>query len=325
MKIYIHYKITEEPWGGGNSFLKAFRNYLINSPEHEYIDDINKDFDIFFVNGAHKAPGTYIDIQEISNRVKPNILMKVLGKKQIPVIYRLDGARKTYNGQKSEMDEIQENILNIANHVILQSNFTLSTFVDNNIHIPNYDIIYNGIDNGLFNLDGKAIWDKKQKLKIIAASWSSNINKGFQTISDFSLNRNIQVDFIGNWNDNIPKNNIIHTPPLKQNKLSEYFKNNHIFLFPSKNESCSNVLLEAISSGLPVFYHNSGANPEISKDCGIALPAVINQEAITELLYKMQTNYDLYYENIKKCRINFSMNTVAEKYIDVFKKVLNKK
>ena len=35
IKVYIYYNITEKPWGGGNSFLKSFKKYIIANRSDE--------------------------------------------------------------------------------------------------------------------------------------------------------------------------------------------------------------------------------------------------------------------------------------------------
>jgi len=40
-------------------------------------------------------------------------------------------------------------------------------------------------------------------------------------------------------------------------------------VFFSENESCPNVVLEALASGLPILYKDSGATPEVVGKCGL--------------------------------------------------------
>lgn len=41
-----------------------------------------------------------------------------------------------------------------------------------------------------------------------------------------------------------------------------------LLFFPSENEPCPNTPIEAILSGIPVCYNNSGGTPEVVGDCG---------------------------------------------------------
>jgi len=47
----------------------------------------------------------------------------------------------------------------------------------------------------------------------------------------------------------------------------EYWKMKLLF-FPSENEPCSNIPIEAILSGVPVCYSDTGGTPEVVRDCG---------------------------------------------------------
>ena len=53
------------------------------------------------------------------------------------------------------------------------------------------------------------------------------------------------------------------------NKKDFLYKSSDVFLHPSENDNCPNVVLEAMSSGLPIIYHNSGGTPEIASDYGV--------------------------------------------------------
>ena len=57
-------------------------------------------------------------------------------------------------------------------------------------------------------------------------------------------------------------------------EIAKILKQAQIFLFPSENEACSNTVIEALASGLPVLYHDSGGTPELCKidKFGMALP-----------------------------------------------------
>ena len=51
MKVPIFYRFTEGPWGGGNQFLKALREYFIN--RGCYVES-PKEADVILFNSHHK-------------------------------------------------------------------------------------------------------------------------------------------------------------------------------------------------------------------------------------------------------------------------------
>ena len=106
-------------------------------------------------------------------------------------------------------------------------------------------------------------------------------------VPDIGEFENVEVTFVGNWNHEIDHKKVIMHKPMNQVNLSRFYRENHILLFPSKNESCPNTVLEALSSGLPILYHESGGTPEIAKNYGVP----INTEDYVESLEKIKNNY----------------------------------
>ena len=324
MKVYIYYNITDKPWGGGNSFLKAFRNYIIhNRKDITLVNSINGEYDIFLMNGGHKDQGIYIDLDEVVKYAKPFSLKKIFTKKKTKVISRLDGIRIRYNKTKSEMDELQLNASKLADYVIFQSRECLMSFREIGYRGQNYSIIYNGVDQDIFNINRKLKWDKDNGIKILSAAWSSNINKGFEIMSLFSEIEGVESHYVGNWCKEVNPRKVNIHPPVKQEELSKHYNKCDLFLHAAQNDSCPNVVLEALSSGLPVIYHNSGGTPEIASNYGVPLPDVISRESLQVTLDKIKSNYEFLYSRIESDMSNFSINNVAEQYLKVFEKVLN--
>jgi len=332
MRLFIYYNTTDKPWGGSNSFIKAFKKYINNKRKVaiQLVTDINADYDIFFMNGCSKSAAkgkrTSINLKEIEKIKKygyTSFIKRVLSKKiKKKIVYRLDGLRAIYNNEFSPMDELQIQASNFADHIVFQSKHCLDSFKSFGYNKNNYSIITNGVDQAIFTMR-KRLWNKIDKLKIFSANWSSNPNKGFRTIAAFSENERIESYFVGNWPDKIDKKNVIFFPPMKQEELAKRYKKCDIFLHAAKNDPCPNTVLEALSCGLPVIYHNSGGSVEIAKEYGVPLPKLINDETIQTTLEKIKQNYDVLVKRIIRDRQEFSIDYVAEKYIEVFSKLLS--
>lgn len=323
MKIYIYYNITEKPWGGGNSFLKAFRNYIHRSRKDvEIVTSINDDYDVFFMNGGHKDQGVYIDLKEVGKIARPSLIKRFLGKKRPEIIYRLDGARFRYSKTRSEMDDLQFKALSLADHAIFQSEECLDSFKEVGYSGKNYSIILNGVDQTIFNTHGKTRWDRGTTVKILSTGWSSNIHKGFEVISLFSEIEGVESYFVGNWCKEVDVRKVKVIPPVKQEELSLYYKDSDLFLHAAEDDPCPNVVLEALCSGLPIIYHNSGGTKELAANYGVPLPEIISKESLTATIKKIKTDYGLYVDRIENDMKRFSIDTVAEQYLAVFEKVL---
>ena len=324
IKLYIHYKITEGPWGGGNQFLKALRNY-INAFKHgqvEIVADIDKNYDLFLMNSGYEGPGIFLDIQTVKNikkygytKLKKRLFRKNLNKK---IVHRLDGLRAIYNNQWDKMDELQLQACRLADHLIFQSTHCLESFKRYGYDGDNYSIVYNGVDQSIFNTRGKEFWNGAEKLKVFSCNWSSNPRKGYSTIARFSEIKCVESYFVGNWPEEIDKRKVICFPPMEQEELASYYKKCDVFLHAARNDPCPNVVLEALSCGLPIIYHDSGGTPEISRNYGLPLPDQITTDTMIDLIDTIKVKYTYFVENIKKDMKKFSIERAVAEYLRVF-------
>lgn len=331
IKLYIHYEIKEGPWGGGNQFLKAFRNHIVESNKDnvEIVADIDEKYDIFLMNSGYQGPGLFLDlrvVRDIKNygytKLTKRLFRKNQGKK---IIYRLDGLRAVYNDHWDKMDDLQLQASRLADYLIFQSRHCLESFKRFGYDDDNYSIVCNGVDQRIFNTDGTMFWNGTGKLKFFSCNWSSNPRKGYSVIARFSEITGIECYFVGNWPEEIDKRKVICLPPMRQEELADHYKKCDIFLHAARDDPCPNVVLEALSSGLPVIYHNSGGTPEIAGNYGIPLPVEITAETIYDIIGKMKESYPNFVENIKKDMKSFSIERAAEEYLKIFSGLINQK
>lgn len=325
MRIYTHYKTTEDPWGGINSFNRAFKNYIIeNRKDIKIIEDFYAKYDIIFLSAASSGKGKETDIEEIKKRITKKWFHKFINKKIPKIILRLDGLRAFYSDSFLPNDQKQIDLADLADYIIFQSNYSLNNFKHFGYNKNNYSIINNGVDQNIFNLKDKVFYNNDRKLKILSVSWSNNLNKGFQTISDFSENNDIEVYFVGNWNTSVKPKSVNIISPLKSTELAKMYKQCDVFLHSAKNDPCPNVVLEALSCGLPVIHTNSGGTPEIAEGFGIKLPDLINQNEIAKITNEIKENYNYWVNNIKKEHYKFSMQNTGNQYLSIFENILKK-
>ena len=106
---------------------------------------------------------------------------------------------------------------------------------------------------------------------------------------DNNLNFNkYSVTFVGNTF--VKFKNIKTIPVQTSRKLGNIFNKHSIYLTASKNDPCSNSLLEALACKLPSIVLNSGGHPEILKKRGY----VFNSEI--EMLNKIHSLKSKYKE-----------------------------
>ena len=100
-----------------------------------------------------------------------------------------------------------------------------------------------------------------------------------------------------------------------------------MFVFPSRYEACTLVLLEAIASGLPVITAASTGGAEvITPECGILLNSTENVEELATALRLLTRDHNLRVQMGQAARIvaeQHSWTSMGDKYLHLFK-ALNK-
>lgn len=310
MKIYIHYDITNQPWGGINSFFKAFKEHVKLYSNVKVVDRITDDCDILLM-GAN-AYGR-------EERIKYSDIERVKGR-GVKVIHRLDGLRSKYtkNTEFSRGDLKQIKLAELADYLIFQSKSCYDVFKDMGLLNNKCTIIPNGVNQEIFNSKGLCRdYRTELKFKILSVSWSSNINKGFETIAKMSEMPGVQSFFVGNWCKDVDSKQVTILKPVRRKYLAQYYRTCDLFLHAAEDDPCPNVVLEALSSGMPIVYHNSGGTPDIVRGCGVPLKESLEKtlaiafDRYAELLVKVQNGMKY-----------FSIDYSAFRYVEVFKQIL---
>jgi glycosyltransferase involved in cell wall biosynthesis len=294
MKVHILFKFKEDPWGGGNQFLKSLKQCLQSIEVYE--DDVQK-ADVILFNSYQ-----YIDD---AARVKLKYRDKLF-------VHRIDGPIRLYNKDSDRRDFVT----NTANHRIAEATIFQSEWSRNENHRLGLKknkfetVIANAPNPQIFNPKGKEAFSSNRKMKLIAASWSPNWNKGFgayQWLDEHLDFDKYEMVFVGN--SPIKFKNIISKPPFNSVELAGELRKNDVFIFASPMEACSNSLLEALHCGLPVIAANSSSNPELVAKAG----EVFNSpEEIPRLLDKIAGRYAGY-----QAAINLPLaNEVGKQYYD---------
>jgi len=230
------------------------------------------------------------------------------------VLYRIDGIRGLYGGiPGNKMDVIQGDCISLADHVIFQSEFSRGSFRDNGYKFGENTIVHNGADTALFNTDGISRRDGREKLNICACSWSDNPAKGHAIMSGISGIKDVEVSFIGRWHENTQPGKVKMLGIKNKKEIAQIFKDSDVFLCPSRNESCSNTLLEALSCGLPVIYLDSGSNAEIASDYGVRLDTDNTASTIRE----MTGRYNELADKVKSDNTDFSIQKAGKEYVKI--------
>lgn len=289
LSVNIHYPFVRGPWGGSNSFLSALRDYLKGQPGVKLTDSSP---DVILINSWA-------------------VRKFEIGKSK--VVHRLDGIGRNYGRPENGDDEKQLLMNQISDVSVVQSRFSKKQFLDNGVKLTPTTVIHNGVDQSVFNPRGAKRWDGERPFVLGAVSWSANPNKGHHVISGFSAYPSVRVRFVGNWAAGVEANKVEMFSPVASRELPDFYRSCDALLFPAGNESCPNVVLEAISCGLPVIYNPSGGTPEIAKKYGVAFTG-----DIPRTIYEMFERYDELRANVYSGFREFSIRNAGERYLELF-------
>lgn len=251
MRICI--PIEFQPQGGGHYFLQLFEKHL---QENNWIltRRVDDKYDVLFSN-HWMTP-------------RREILKAIRGNPNVRFVQRIDGAAQDY-GRDPEADRRQAQINRLADLTIFQSAYSrFATRYKFPIIQQDGPIIHNPVDLNVFRPNDTRLAAARIE-KIISVTWSTNPLKGAQKM--YSVARaNPKLDFLlcGNYPDAPDLPNIHKLGLLDRPKLAEALRSAQVLLTFSENEACPNHVLEALASGLPVLYADSGAMAELVGDCG---------------------------------------------------------
>ena len=83
----------------------------------------------------------------------------------------------------------------------------------------------------------------------------------------------------------------------------------------AKNEPCSNTVVEALASGLPALYLDSGGNKELAGEYGVAISDDLEQD-----LEVFRSSYNELRERVLDHREKFLMPRAAKAYMESFER-----
>ena len=228
------------------------------------------------------------------------------------MVHRADGPIGVYRGFDDGTDaRIAAVNAELADATVLQSRYSLDKHVELGIELRDPIVISNTVDPAIFHrpdrrdpLDGRA-------LRVIATSWSANRRKGADVLA--WLDRNLDpasftVTFVGQLPQ--PFELIRHAEPLDSHGVARLLQEHDVYLAASRDDPCSNALLEALACGLPAAYLDSGGHPELVGDGGLAFDS---PEEVPGVLERLAADLDSY-----RARISIpSLASVAAGYLEV--------
>lgn len=238
--------------------------------------------------------------------------LQPLKRETILYVHRVDGPIDVYRGRDDGVDKsIHAVNLKFADKTIFQSQYSLEKHLAIGMEFKNPIVILNAADPEIFHSRGRIEFSRNRKIHLIASSWSDNLNKGalvYQWLDEYLDWERFEMTFVGR--SPVVFKNIRMLPAVDSYRMAELFRENDIYITASKNDPCSNSLIEALTCGLPAIYLQSGGHPEIVKQAGVGFEAA---EQIPALLEQLTRDYEVFQPRISVP----SIKNVVEQYLKV--------
>jgi glycosyltransferase involved in cell wall biosynthesis len=288
------YRFRPAPYGGSNQFLTALREELRSRGLHVSDGAVGRK------TRACLLHSYLVDAEDVRARLHDGLR----------IVHRVDGPIAMYRGADDGSDEkIVEINHEFAQATIFQSRWSLEAHRAAGIELRDPVVIPNAVDPRIFFAPPPT--SLGARIRLIATSWSDNPNKGGETLR--WLARTLDPDrytltFVGRMQTDLAPARVV--PPLDSEGVAALLREHDVYLAPSRNDPCSNALVEALACGLPVLYLRSGGHPELVGDSGFGYE---DREEIPGLLDRLVGEYDE-----RRARISISsLAEVADRYLAV--------
>lgn len=299
LTVGLWHTFFKPPWGGGNQFMMALRKALLQRDVKIRENEIGDGIDAYVLNSIH------FDVEGF---------MEYSSRARINVIHRIDGPIHLIRGFDREKDELcYELNARFASATILQSAWTYRKIVEMGYRPVNPVIIHNAVDPVIFHPRRRVPFRRDRKVRLISSSWSPNPRKGgptYKWIDEHLDWDRFEYTFVGNVSEKF--DHIRHVDPVPSEQLADMLRSHDIYIAASRNDPCSNALIEALSCGLPALYLNDGGHPELVGYGG--LPFGSDDEILPQL-DRLVEHYEMFQRLITVSRLDHA----ADKYLAVIR------
>lgn len=254
--LALFHQFAPPPTGGGHQFLRA----LVGELERRGLDvehnRISRGTEVCLLNSFN------FDFRRLRRFARDGVRF----------VHRVDGPIATYRGFDDGTDErISEINAELAAATIVQSRYSLDAHRALGIELVEPHLISNTADGKLFHPPTDPEPIEGRRVRVIASSWSDNPNKGADVLA--WLDRNLdharfELTFAGQTDATFEHIRVLGA--IGTESLAEELRRSDVYLAPSRYDPCSNALLEALASGLPAVFRESGGHPELVGEGGVS-------------------------------------------------------
>ena len=230
------------------------------------------------------------------------------------MVHRVDGPIGVYRGFDDGTDaRILRLNQALADATVFQSRYSLEKHRELGLELRDPVVIPNAVDASIFHPPPAREPHRGRRLRVIATSWSDNPRKGAETLAwlDGHLDRErYDLTFVGRTGARFERARVV--PPVPSHELAELLRASDVYVAASRDDPCSNALLEALACGLPAAFLRSGGHPELVGDAGLGFDA---PEEIPAVLARLASELD---ERRAAIRL-VPMGEVADRYLEVLR------
>ncbi len=269
--MHLCIPIDDRPEGGLYTFLRYLRRYL-DARGIAHSTELSGTYDLLLVN-SFVVPAE--DIRAAKERLSA-----------LRVVQRVDGSASDY-GRTDNADHRQARVNLLADLTIYQSNYgRYATRKKIKVLSRDGPVIHNPVDTDLFRPDGETM-ELAGNRRVAYVSFSTNPKKGAGDLYRVAEDHpDVDFHLVGRYENCPGLQNLHQHGLLSSDRLSVLLRSCDALAFFSENETCSNVLLEGLATGLPVLYKDSGGNGELVGEGGSAVTVTTFREALEAVLVR---------------------------------------
>lgn len=260
--------IADAPLGGMYAFYRNFRAYLLRRGV-AVTEAPDGDCDVMMANSWA------VDDRVVARAKRRYARLKIL--------HRVDGSATDY-GREGTADLCQAIVNLLADATVFQSAYGRAATLGRAIIGQDGPIIHNPVDIERFHPEG----DREAlpgTVRLAHVAFSTNARKGAAGVYALARRRpDVTFVMVGHYQARPALDNLAWLGYVEWDRLPAVLRSCHALLTLSENETCSNVVLEALASGLPVLYRASGGTAELVGTCGAPVDGDSIDRALASVL-----------------------------------------
>ena len=294
--IALFHEFEQAPSGGGHQFLRALDGRFAELGLEVERNRLSAGTGSCIFNSFN------FDFARLRRFARPECRM----------VHRVDGPIGVYRGHDDGTDaHIAALNHELADATVFQSRYSFEKHVELGIQLRDPVVIPNAVDPAIFHppderepLDGRPV-------RLIASSWSDNLRKGAETLAwlDGRLaGTRYEMTFVGRAPTTFDRIRVVG--PVSSDGVAELLRHHDVYIAASRDDPCSNALLEALACGLPAAFLASGGHPELVGEAGLPFH---EDDELLDVLDRLVEDLDGYRARIAVPAIA----DVADRYLQV--------